>query len=1027
MNITIASIHRPVTTIMIVLSMVVIGIIASQMLPLEFFPDLDAPFVQVELPYPGSTPEEIERQIMRPTEEVLATISDIKNMYSFANDNTAYITLEFNWGQDTDIKALEAREKLETIRDQMPDDLERMYVRKWSTSDMEIMVLRLSSNRDLSNSYDMLHRNITRRIERLEGVSRVSLYGVEEKEILIQLSVDKLAAHHVDVNNLVEKLMRSNFALTAGRITDGKQRFAVRPIGEFKTLEDYENIIIGDKNLRLKDVADVTFSHPDLNYGRHLDQKYAVGFDVYKEGGANTVEVTDRVVAELEEIKKLPEMEGIALYEMDNAGEGIVSSLNELFKSGMLGALLAVLVLYFFLRNWAATLIVTLAVPVSLLITLSAMFFVGLTLNILSLMGLMLAIGMLVDNAVVATESIHRHQHNHVLNNSSQNDSNNAEPTIKGVKEIAMAITAGTLTTIIVFLPNIVSTSDEVAMWLKHVALTLSIALLASLVLAQTVVPLLAHKFKYKPKVEKTTVIDKGIDYYTKILGWTLKHPKWTFLIIILTLFSIMIPSSLVKFDMFPDQDSDRRLRLFYHVNDNYTVEEVEKAVDVIEDYLYKNKEEFEINSVYTYYEDGYASSTILLHKDDKAHKSQTEIRELIRKNLPKIAIGNPGFDRQSSTGGEDGIQVKLIGKSSEELARLSKEVAWTLSKVPGLKDVHSEAEGGEKEVHVIVDRELSKQYGFSTRQVANVVSAAMRGVRLRKFKKQDGEADVRVEFSEVDSRNLDQLYNLPLFNRDGEMYHLTSLADFEIRKGPQYIRRENRITGMNISANLENITVGEAREKIGKVMNEYNLPAGYSWNYGQRFSYEDEAAKSMLVNMLLALALIYLVMASLFESLIFPVGIWSSILFSIVGVYWFFLMTGTVMSIMGMIGILILIGVVVNNGIVLVDHIIQLRNRGLSRNEAILQAGRERLRPIIMTAATTIFSLLPLTMVTTEIGGSGGPPYFPMARAIVGGLTFSTFVTLLILPTIYVILDNLRNWAIRIVHNASIIKAKRS
>lgn len=1022
MNITVASIHRPVTTIMIVLSMVVIGIIASQMLPLEFFPDLDAPFVQVELPYPGSTPEEIERQIMRPAEEVLATIGDIKNMYSFANDNTAYVTLEFNWGLDTDIKALEAREKLETIRDQMPDDLERMYVRKWSTSDMEVMVLRLSSNRDLSNSYDMLHRNITRRIERLEGVSRVSLYGVEEKEILIQLSVNKLAAHHVDVNNLVEKLMRSNFALTAGRITDGKQRFAVRPIGEFKTLEDYENIIIGDKNLRLMDVADVTYSHPDLNYGRHLDQKYAVGFDVYKEGGANTVEVTDRVLAELEKIKKLPEMEGIALYEMDNAGEGIVSSLNELFKSGMLGALLAVLVLYFFLRNWAATLIVTLAVPVSLLITLSMMFFVGLTLNILSLMGLMLAIGMLVDNAVVATESIHRHQHNHVLKNSSQNDSNNAEPTIKGVKEIAMAITAGTLTTIIVFLPNIVSTSDEVAMWLKHVALTLSIALLASLVLAQTVVPLLAHKFKYKPKVEKTTIIDKGIDYYAKILGWTLKHPKWTSLIIVLTLFSIMIPSFLVKFDMFPDQDSDRRLRLFYHVNDNYTVEEVEKAVDVIEDYLYKNKDEFEINSVYTYYEDGYASSTILLHKDDKAHKSQTEIRELIRKDLPKIAIGNPGFDRQSSTGGEDGIQVKLIGKSSEELSRLSKEVAWTLSKVPGLTDVHSEAEGGEKEVHVIVDRERSKQYGFSTRQVANVVSAAMRGVRLRKFKKQDGEADVRVEFSELDSRNLDQLYNIPLFNRNGEMYQLTSLADFEIRKGPQHIRRENRVTGMNISANLENITVGEAREKIGKVMNEYNLPAGYSWNYGQRFSYEDEAAKSMLVNMLLALALIYLVMASLFESLIFPVGIWSSILFSVVGVYWFFLMTGTVMSIMGMIGILILIGVVVNNGIVLVDHIIQLRNRGLSRNEAILKAGRERLRPIIMTAATTIFSLLPLTMVTTQIGG-GGPPYFPMARAIVGGLTFSTFVTLLILPTIYVILDNLRNWAIRIVHNASIIK----
>ena len=259
-------------------------------------------------------------------------------------------------------------------------------------------------------------------------------------------------------------------------------------------------------------------------------------------------------------------------------------------------------------------------------------------------------------------------------------------------------------------------------------AIALCIALVASLILAQTVVPLLAHKFKYKPKAEKQTVVDKGIDYYAKMLGWTLGHPKWTGLIIVLILFSIMIPTTFVKFDIFPDQDSDRRLRLFYHVNDNYTVEEVEKAVDVVEDYLYKNKDEFEINSVYTYYEDGYASSTILLHKDDKAHKSQTEIREMIRKNLPKIAIGNPGFDRQSSSGGEDGIRIKLIGKSSEELAHLSKEVAWTLSKIPGLRDVRSEAEGGEKEVHVIVDRERGKQYGFSTRQVANVVSAAMRG-----------------------------------------------------------------------------------------------------------------------------------------------------------------------------------------------------------------------------------------------------------------------------------------------------------
>ncbi|MCD4691435.1 MAG: efflux RND transporter permease subunit, partial [Calditrichales bacterium] len=839
-------------------------------------------------------------------------------------------------------------------------------------------------------------------------VSRVTLYGVEEKEIRIKLLVDRLAAHKVDLNRLVQTVMRDNFSITAGRITDGNRRLTVRPVGEFKTVQDYENLIIGENNLKLRDVALVTYDHPRRDYGRHLDQTYAIGLDIFKEGGANTVEVTDRILAELEEISKIPEMKGINIYHIENQAEGILSSLDELFKSGLLSAFLATIVLYFFLRRWLTTIIVAMAVPISLLVTLAWMYFLGLSLNILSMMGLLLAVGMLVDNAVVATESIHRHQK---INPDSK------AAAVTGVKEIALAITAGTLTTIIVFLPNIVSSNDQVSIWLKHVAISLSIALIASLILAQTVVPLLASKFKTQRLSTKETVVDRLVNRYTKVLEWTLDHRRWTVVIILAVLSSIAVPASFVKFDMFPDQERDRRLRLHYNINDTYTVEEVEKTVDHIEDYLYSNKDEFEIESVYTYYNTNYAMSTILLDKEN-AEKPQSEIQELIRKNLPKIALGNPGFERQRGSMGQSGIEIQLIGKSSEELTKLSKEVAWALSKIPGIKDARSEAESGENEVHIIIDRERSKQFGFSTRDVANVVSAAMRGVRLTRFRTKDGEVNVRLEFRETDKQNLDHLHNLPLFNSENRLVRLTSIADFHITKGPNSIRKDNRVAGVRISANLQDITVNEARDKIKEVMDQYNLPPGYSWNYGQRFSYDDEAAKTMLTNMLLALALIYLVMAALFESLIFPSGIWSSIIFAIVGVYWFFLMTGTVMSIMGMIGILVLIGVVVNNGIVLIDHIINLRNQGLNRNDAILQAGRERLRPILMTAATTIFSLLPLTVVTTQIGG-GGPPYFPMARAIVGGLTFSTFVTLLILPTIYVLLDNMRNWAGRVIRMA--------
>ena len=1005
MNLTETSLRRPVTILMIFACFIVIGIISSRLLPLEYFPDLDAPFIAVEIPYPGSTPEEIERQITRPAEEVLATISDIKRMESNSGENHSNIFLEFDWGIDANVKALEAKEKLDGIRNQFPSDLERFFVHKFSTSDMELITLRISSNRDLSNSYDMLNRNLKRRIERLEGVSKVDLYGVEKKEIRIQLSADRIISHRIDIGMLTEMLRRSNFLVTAGKITDNNQRFVVRPIGEFQSIDEIGDLIVGENNIRLRDIASVTHDHPRLTYGRHLDRRYAIGLNVYKEAGSNLVDVANRVVAEVEEIGKLPEMEGISIFYFSNLAEGVVSSLNEVLKSGLFGGLLAILVLFFFLRRLTTTLMVTLSVPLSLLITLAFMYFLGVSLNILSMMGLMLAVGMLVDNAVVVTESIHRHQLKEPHSKTS---------ITKGVKEVALAITAGTITTAIVFLPNIVSSNDAVAIYLKHVAISICIALGVSLILAQTLVPLITTRIKPPKPKTKDNIIDKSLDRYSNILKWTLSH-RWASVgIIFLVLFSIALPMKMVKMEMF-DEPEDRRLRLHYHINGSYALEKVEEAVDVFEKHLFAHQDEFEIKSIYSYYTNSYAISTLILPKGKEASKSMEKIKEEIRNGLPKLAIANPSFDYRNERGQGESIRVQLIGKSSEQLAELSREVAWTLSKIDGLKDVRSEAEIGEEEVHVIVDRKRAKQYGFSTQEVANIVSAAMRGINLRRFHDEDGEVMMRLEFQDTDKQSLENLKNVPLFNNRGKTLTLESLADFRVRRGPRNIHRENRTTAIGVRANLQDLTVSEAKERIGLLMRNFSFPAGYSWNYGQSFNEETEAFNSMVINLLLALALIYFVMASLFESLIFPAAIWTQIIFAIVGVYWFFLITGTAMSIMGMIGILILIGVVVNNGIVLIDYVNQLRDNGLDRHQAIIQAGRDRLRPIIMTAGTTVLSLVPLCVVTTQVGGYG-PPYFPMARSIVGGLTFSTLVTLLILPTIYIILDDLRNWARRVI-----------
>lgn len=1010
MKLTDTSLKRPVTTLMIFTCFIVIGAISSQLLPLEFLPELDAPFIGVDIPYPGSTPEEIERRITRPAEEVLATISGIKRMSSSTWESGTWIHVEFDWGVDTDVKALEAKEKMDGIRHLLPDDLERFYVRKWSTSDMEMLQLRLSSTRDLSDSYDMLNRNLKRRIERIEGVSKVDLYGVEQKEIKIQLSADRIISHRVDIGRLVQELQRSNFLVTAGKVTDGGTRYVLRPVGELKDVEQVRNLTINQHGLRLSDVADVTYEKPDLDYGRHLDRRYAIGLDVFKEGGANTVDVTERVIREIDSVALLPEMEGVSIFYFDNLADGIVSSLNELLKSGLFGGLLAMVLLFFFLRRIATTLIVLIAVPFSIFIAMAFMYFLDLSLNILSMMGLMLAVGMLVDNAVVVTESIHRHQL------IDPNGEKKKSITV-GVNEVALAITAGTLTTAIVFLPNIVSAKNSISIYLKHIAIALCIALGASLILAQTVVPLLVSRVKPPEEKRESKLIGRLSERYRGVLNWSLSHRRASVGLIILLLFSVAVPMSIVRQDMF-DEPEERRIRLHYHINGSYTVEKVEEAVDIYEDYLFANQDELEIESIYTYYQGNYAMSTITLRDGEEATKSMGEIQDAIREGLPRLAIANPSFEWHSTGGGEQSIRIQLMGKSSEHLETLAREVAWTLSRVVGLSDVRSEAETGDEEVHVVVDRDRARQLGFSTQEIAGVVSAAMRGMNLRPFQGDYGEIPVRIEFKEDDRRTVENLRNLPLFTGDEEVVSLASVADFQMKRGPRNIHRENRTTSLGVTANLDGITMNEARAKIGQVLGRFNFPPGYSWNYGERFDFEQEAFSTMIINLLLALALIYFVMAALFESLIFPAAIWSQILFAVVGVYWFFLITGTTMTLMAMVGILILIGVVVNNGIVMIDYVNQLRAKGLGRHEALVEAGGARLRPILMTAGTTVLSLVPLCVVTTQIGG-GGPPYFPMARAIVGGLAFSTIVTLLVLPTIYVLLDDLRKWSGRILRTA--------
>src|SRR5579863_2411193 len=541
MNITEFALKRPVTVMVIFTCFAAIGVIAARLLPLEYFPDIEFPFIQVQVPYQGSSPEEVERLITKPIEESLGTLSGVKRMTSTSDANQSQVNLEFDWGENVAVKEVQVLDKVDAIRADLPADVRHISVLKQSGADIPILQLRISSDRDLSRSYDMLNRLLKDRIQRVSGVSHVDLYGIEPQEIRIELHADAIAAHNVDLNKLNNTLLGANFTVSGGTISDAGQRFLVQVNDEYKNLDDVRRLRIGQGDLRLGDIADVTYGNPELSYGRHLDRKYAIGLDVYKETGANMVEVAQRVMQEVDEVGRMPEMQGVTIYPLGNQADGVKQWLSALLDAGLIGALFSLVVLYYFLRQLTTTLMVTLAVPFSLMIALAVMYFMGLSLNILSMMGLMLAIGMLVDNAVVVTESIFRHRQLY--------PGDAVKAAISGSKEVSLAVTAGTLSTIIVFLPNVFGIQTNLTVFLKHVAIAIVVSLVASLFISLTMMPMLSARIPAPKPSKKITLVEHLGKRYSRLLGWSLTH-RWIMIgVIFLVMVTSFVPIALVKKD----------------------------------------------------------------------------------------------------------------------------------------------------------------------------------------------------------------------------------------------------------------------------------------------------------------------------------------------------------------------------------------------------------------------------------------------------------------------------------------------
>ncbi len=1013
------SIKRPVTTVMFFISLFVVGLIAAVRLPLEAFPALTFPGIFLQLPYSGSTPEEVERTVLRPVEEAVATMSGIKRMEGTARAEGASMFIQFSdWERDASIAASEARERIDAIRDQLPDDLQRYFVLKFSTSDEPVLKVRLASNRDMTREYDLIDREFKRRLERIAGVARVDVLGAPPNEVEIAIAPDRLTAHGISLDQLNQRLRSLNFSVSAGQILDADRRLRVQPIGEIVDLQQYRDVIIDGKGTRLADVADVQLKPARINYGRRLDGQPAVGLDIFKERSANLVDVARRVLDEVNVIAEDPALDGVQVLVVENQGDAVTSSLLELAEAGLVGLLLSIIVLYFFLRHWPSTLMVSTAIPICFVMTLGFMYFAGVTLNVLTMMGLLLAVGMLVDNAVVVVESIYQ-----------ERERMPGQPRLAsliGTKNVAIALSAGTLCHCIVFVPNLFGERNIISIFLSQIAITISVSLLASWLVAVSLIPMLSARMKTPPAVQSDRGLIPSLQRrYAAFLRWTLEHRGKSILGIVLIVLLSVIPATQMKTNMFGGEEGGEA-DIFYQWNGAYTKQQISDEVTKVEDFLDANRKKYGIVQIYSFYsEEGWAGTQV---KFDTKSAGETKKRvDALREALPrsaraKIGIGDQGGGPGGGGGSglEQNVQVRLVGDSTEQLKEIAEDVIPILARRKELLDVRVNIGDQNSEMSVRVDRERAASFGFSAEEVSQFVGLALRGAPLREFRKGDTEVPVWVRFAGAEDYGIKDISAFTVRAPDGRTVPLLAMVDVQIGAAASEIQRSNRQTTLTIQANLAaKVSMPEARKAMEDTLKEIPFPAGYSYTFdGGGFQDDAEAMQDMLFKLAIALVMIYVIMAAVFESLLFPAAIMSGVVFSVFGVFWLFWITGTEFNVMAFIGILVLMGVVVNNGIVMIEHINNLRRRGLTRTDALVEGSRERLRPILMTMGTAILAMIPISLGGTQMAGDG-PPYFPMARAIAGGLAFSTVVSLLFLPTIYAVLDDTRANFLRIFKRA--------
>lgn len=1011
------SVNRPVTTAMLLLSVLTLGAISFTRIPLAYLPDVDFPAVFVTVPYPNSNPLQIEREIVRPLEEALATIPGARRINATATADQAQLQLDFTWGETVDVARAKVFEAVEDARPDLPTDVREVFVNTFSTTRIPIVEARISApGLDLSANYERLERRIADPIRRVPGVARVDLSGVEPREVRINLRADRIAAHRVDIGEVAARVENLNRNLPLGSIRTEEGVTPVRGFGALDAIDQIGVFPLNDLGLRVADIAEVTYREPPIGFGRHLNDEAAIGLSVFKSAEANTVEVATEVTALIEsEIAADPALAGISLLVFEDQAAQITSGLAGIRTEGLLGALLAVFVLFLFLRRVDTTSIVSLTIPMSIIATAIILYFAGRSLNVLSMMGMMLGVGLLVDDAIVVLESIVR-EHGRGLRAKAA--------AIVGAHAVSGPVIASTITTAIVFLPTVVGAKNPMSIWLGEIGLALSLTVFCSLFISLTLIPLVSSRLLARRASVAPRWTERLADAYQRLLRVTLRRRWITAGVAAAFLLSAVLPFFLgLSTAVFAGLNRNR-IFLAYEFSDFHYRADAERVVDRVEDALRPLREPLGIESVYSYFAENEAQTVLSFGDEHVSDDEGAELRDRIREALPALPGVRVLFgDDDRDTGGSSMFfRVNLYGDDSGELTALAERAAEGLAAVEGVTDIESREESPRREVIVRPRLEEAALYGITPRDLSDIFGFSLGGRRLRRFQTGEREVEVLLTMSQQDVSRVEDLRNFTLIGDGGSPVHLGSLADFEVVERKRAVRRVDRKGVATVRASYGGDDWNAAREEIETGMDGLALPPGVSWSFGERISRQDTDLRNMAVNYLLALLLIYIVMAAQFESLSHPFAILISIPYALWGAAWLLLVTGSPFNLMAQIGLLILMGIVVKNGIVLIDHVNALRRGGMERSEALLVGGRERLRPILMTAGATMLALVPMSLGRA---GLDGLYYYPLARTVIGGLAASTVLTLVILPFFYTLLDDLGLRARRLWRDSTPARAR--